>query len=83
MKIINCGMEMYFTMAPYAHVNIITEKKSSIDFENNIAEFGRLLIGNTIFRGKNIAFRATKLLCEYGFSKLNLNKIFIYNLIYI
>lgn len=36
MKIINCGMEMYFTMAPYAHVNIITEKKSSIDFENNI-----------------------------------------------
>ena len=46
-------MEMYFTMAPYAHVNIITEKKSSIDFENNIAEFGRLLIGNTIFRGTN------------------------------
>ena len=26
---------------------------SFIDFENNIAEFGRLLIGNTIFRGTN------------------------------
>jgi len=50
---------------------------NDIDFENNIAEFGRLLIGNTIFRGKNIAFRATKLLCEYGFSKLNLNKIIL------
>ena len=52
-------------------------EKYNIDFENNIAEFGRLLIGNTIFRGKNIAFRATKLLCEYGFSKLNLNKIIL------
>ena len=62
-------------MIYYDEIPVGTIALYNIDFENNIAEFGRLLIGNTIFRGKNIAFRATKLLCEYGFSKLNLNKI--------
>ena len=64
-------------MIYYDEIPVGTIALYNIDFENNIAEFGRLLIGNTIFRGKNIAFRATKLLCEYGFSKLNLNKIIL------
>ena len=64
-------------MIYYDEIPVGTIALYNIDFENNIAEFGRLLIGNTIFRGKNIAFRATKLLCEYGFSKLNLNNIIL------
>lgn len=56
-------------------ISVGTVALYNIDFENNIAEFGRLLIGNKEFRGKNIAFTATKILCKYGFNKLNLNKI--------
>lgn len=46
-----------------------------INYENRIAEFGRLLIGDLNSRGKNIGLIATKALCEYGFNNLGLNKI--------
>ena len=49
----------------------------NIDFSHSTAEFGRLLIGDLNSRCKGIAFIATKLLCEYGFNKLGLNKIIL------
>lgn len=48
-----------------------------IDYKNNTAEFGRLLIGDLNSRRKNIGFIATKDLCEYGFNNLGLNKIIL------
>ena len=40
-------------MIYYDEIPVGTIALYNIDFENNIAEFGRLLIGNTIFRGTN------------------------------
>lgn len=48
-----------------------------IDYKNNTAEFGRLLIGDLNSRRKNIGFIATKALCEYGFNNLGLIKLFL------
>ena len=40
-------------MIYYDEIPVGTIALYNIDFENNIAEFGRRLIGNTIFRGTN------------------------------
>lgn len=48
-----------------------------INSEKNTAEFGRLIIGEESVRGLGIGKKATKLLCEYGFNKLNLNNIYL------
>ena len=40
-------------MIYYDEIPVGTIALYNIDFENNMAEFGRLLIGNTIFRGTN------------------------------
>lgn len=47
----------------------------NIDYKKGEAEFGRLLIGDLSYRGQNIGFKATRALCEYGFSKLGLQTI--------
>ena len=47
-----------------------------IDMKNNKAEFG-IFIGENKARGKGFGQEATKLIVEYGFNKLNLNKIFL------
>lgn len=46
-----------------------------IDEVTKQAEMGRLLIGDLSARGKSVGIKATKLLCEYGFNKLGLEKI--------
>jgi RimJ/RimL family protein N-acetyltransferase len=47
-----------------------------IDFVNSHAEFG-ILIGNKNYWDKGIGTEVTKLLVDYGFGILNLNKIFL------
>ncbi len=49
-----------------------------IDFVNQAAEYGNLLIGPEPFRHKGIATEATHLLLAYGFERLNLNRIFLH-----
>lgn len=46
-----------------------------IDLMNKEAEFGRLMIGEESARGNQIGYRATKLVCQFGFEKLNLAQI--------
>lgn len=46
-----------------------------IDDENRKAEIG-IFIGNTDATGIGIGHRALKLICEFGFSQLNLDKIY-------
>jgi len=51
-------------------------KLDKIDWINRRCEFG-ILIGDKNFWGKGICKKATKLIVEYGFTKLNLRKICI------
>lgn len=47
------------------------------NINNKKAEFGRLIIGDDINRGKGLALRASYMLCKYGFNKLNLEMIYL------
>ncbi|GAB2669964.1 GNAT family N-acetyltransferase [Paenibacillus thermoaerophilus] len=47
----------------------------NLNIEDAVAEFGRLLIGESIARGRGIGLNATKLLCNFGFEELNLMSI--------
>lgn len=47
----------------------------NIDWRNKKAEYVRLLIDKD-YRGKGIAYQAEKLLLDYAFNYLNLNKIY-------
>jgi len=49
----------------------------NIDFLKKEAEFGRLMIGEADAKGLGIGFLATKQMCEYGFEKLNLSRIYL------
>ena len=48
-----------------------------IDFQNYKAEY-YITIGNREYLGKGIAFQASKLLLEYAFYELRLNRIFLF-----
>lgn len=47
-----------------------------IDNKNKKAEYG-IFIGEDSARGKGIGTEAAKLICEYGFKELGLNRIFL------
>ncbi|HCC08185.1 MAG TPA: hypothetical protein DEP72_08540 [Clostridiales bacterium] len=49
----------------------------NIDRENNMAEPGRLMIGEEIARGKFMGTKALKLLCNFALSELNMKEIYI------
>lgn len=49
----------------------------NIDFNKREAEFGRLMIGQVETRGLGIGQIATKTMCEFGFNKLNLDRIIL------
>jgi len=49
----------------------------NINWEIGRAEYGRLMIGNPIARGKGYAKQATALLLESAFNILNLNEVFL------
>lgn len=46
-----------------------------IDRDQKEAEFGRLLIGDLNARGKKLGMKASKLLCQYAFETLKLERI--------
>lgn len=48
-----------------------------IDFINQLAEYGNLLLGDHKFRKRGFAVEATSLLLDYGFRRLNLNRIYL------
>lgn len=49
----------------------------AIDRKNRKAEY-YVTIGERAFRGKGVAFRASKLLLQYAFSELDLNRVYLY-----
>jgi len=49
-----------------------------IDFINQVAEYGNVLIGPESFKHKGLAMEATLLLLTYSFERLNLNRIFLH-----
>ena len=49
----------------------------SIDLKNSKAEY-YIAMGDTSFKGKGIATQASKLILDYGFKKLKLNRIYLY-----
>lgn len=48
-----------------------------IDYINSKAEY-YIAMGETAYKGKGVAKEATKLILEYGFDKINLNRIYLY-----
>ena len=49
----------------------------SIDQKNSKAEY-YIAMGETVLKGKGIAYQASKLIIQYGFEQLRLNKIYLY-----
>lgn len=49
----------------------------SIDKKNKKAEY-YIAMGETSLKGKGVATEASKLILEYGFKKLNLNRIYLF-----
>ncbi len=49
----------------------------NIDFANQSAEFGNILIGRQEYVGKGYATEATRLILSYCFSRLNMNRIYL------
>lgn len=49
----------------------------NIDYHKREAEFGRLIIGEDVFKGKGMAKEANMLLLKYAFEKLDLIKIYL------
>ena len=49
----------------------------SIDFRNQKAEFGNILIGDKSYSGKGYAKEASLSLLKYGFNELNLNRVYL------
>ena len=49
-----------------------------IDFKNQSAEYGNVLIGEESFRGKGFALEATHLLLDYSFNYLNIHRIYLF-----
>lgn len=70
----NSNNDMMFIIV-YRNIKVGMIGLYEIDYDNKKAEFGRLLIGDKNFRGKNLGFECTKALCQYGINNLSLNKI--------
>lgn len=49
----------------------------NINLDKNDAEFGRIMIGEDSAKGKGVAQKATKLICDFGFNILKLNEIYL------
>lgn len=49
-----------------------------IDFANQTAEYGNLLIGEREYLGRGLAKEATLLLLRYCFDRLNLNRVYLF-----
>ena len=49
----------------------------SIDWKNSKAEY-YIAMGETVYKGKGVAKEASRLILEYGFEKLGLNRIYLF-----
>lgn len=49
----------------------------NIDYKNRKAEY-YIAMGETIFKGKGVAKKASKLILKYGFEDLGLNRIYLF-----
>ncbi|MBD2864803.1 GNAT family N-acetyltransferase [Paenibacillus oceani] len=47
----------------------------NIDYTKSIAEFGRLLIGEPLARGKGIGKKVVKAICNFGFNEIKIETI--------
>jgi len=50
----------------------------NIDFKNQSAEYGNVLIGESDYRSKGYAFDATMTLLKFSFGEMNLERIYVY-----
>src|ERR1039457_218116 len=50
----------------------------AIDFKNQRAEYGNVLIGDTRYRGQGLAKEASIILLNYAFFQLNMNRLSLY-----
>ena len=48
-----------------------------IDFKNQRAEFGNILIGESEYLGKNLATDGTLALLKFAFEEMNLNRVYL------
>lgn len=48
-----------------------------IDWKNQKAELGNTLIGELAYRGKDLGKEAVRLMLHFGFSEMNLNRIYL------
>jgi len=59
------------------HVPVGTIGVDHIDFANQSAEFGNMLVGEQEYRGKGYAAEATEILLFYCFLRLNMNRVYL------
>lgn len=57
--------------------NIPVGSVALYNINNNTAEFGRIMIGEDIAKGKGVAQSATRLICKFGFDILKLEDIYL------
>lgn len=69
--------EMLFVIEAEDGTPIGTVGLSKIDFRNQKAEYGRMLIGNRSYLGRGYATEATLLLLDYAFAELNLHRVYL------
>ncbi|WP_052702813.1 GNAT family N-acetyltransferase [Paenibacillus beijingensis] len=50
---------------------------SNIDTDKQMAEFGRLMIGNSKARGKGIGLESVTAICDFGFLEMGLKEIYL------
>jgi RimJ/RimL family protein N-acetyltransferase len=74
---LECGNELLFIIEDEQRTPIGTIGFSQIDFKNQRAELGRLLIGSQSHTGKGYAKHAVLWAEDFGFDELNLNRIFL------
>ena len=69
--------EMLFIIEVNNKTPIGTIGLTRIDFRNQRAEFGRLLIGDEAYLRQGYATEATLVLLDYAFSELNLHRVYL------
>lgn len=67
--------EICFAIVETEELNRIVGSASLYNFQNNQAEFGKLLIGDEQAHGRKIGYHAVAALVKYGFEHFNLERI--------
>ncbi len=75
-KVFTGEVAQFVIMINETKVSVGTTFIKDLDFHSKKGEFG-IFIGDPGQRGKGVGFEATKLITEYGFDILKLNKIYL------